>query len=44
MISGIHPEVAQTIVALGLDLRAVRTVGSLRAALAEIVGDPRPAR
>lgn len=38
MITGIHADVAQTVVALGLDLSAVRTVRSLRAALAEIVG------
>ena len=38
MLSGINPEVAQTVVALGLDLRALRIVGSVRSALAEIVG------
>lgn len=40
MITGIHPAVAETIVTLGLDLRAVRTVRSLRDALTEIVRTP----
>lgn len=40
MITGIHPAVAETIVDLGLDLRAIRTVRSLREALTEIVAAP----
>lgn len=42
MITGIHPDVAQTVVALGLDLSTVRTVRSLRTALAEIIGRAGP--
>lgn len=33
MITGIRPEVAQTLVNLGADLRGVRTFGTLRSAV-----------
>ena len=39
MITGIHPHVARTFVELGLDLRTIHTVGTVRSALAEIIGE-----
>ena len=37
IITGIHANVAQSIIALGLDLHSIRILGSLRGALAEIL-------
>jgi rsbT co-antagonist protein RsbR len=44
MITGIHPDVARTFVELGLDLRTIHTVGTVRSALAEIIGERGVAR
>ena len=37
IITGIHANVAQSIIALGLDLHSIRILGNLRSALAEIL-------
>lgn len=37
IITGIHPQVARAIIMLGLDMATVRTLGTLRGALAEIL-------
>jgi rsbT co-antagonist protein RsbR len=38
ILVGIRPEVAQTVVGLGLDLRAIRTFSDLQSALARLGG------
>lgn len=42
VITGIHPNVAQSIITLGLDMQSIRTVGTLRSALAEIIDQRAP--